>query len=115
MVSHKDTSILDTNSTIDYLRCKQIMSISTLMLIHKIDALCITGYCDTDCTVCPNDQRITGGVCVYLVNSLISWSSSKHKVASTSSTNDKFRSLVQVVAKIAWIQKVLAKLHIKQT
>uniref|UniRef100_A0A803PQB9 Reverse transcriptase Ty1/copia-type domain-containing protein n=1 Tax=Cannabis sativa TaxID=3483 RepID=A0A803PQB9_CANSA len=75
--------------------------------IKVLDRLAITGYSDADWACCPDDRRSVVGYCVYLGDTLVSWSSKKQVVVSRSSTESEYRALAQVSAEIAWIQALL--------
>lgn len=48
------------------------------ILLLKIDFLTLTKYCEAASASYPNDRRSTGGLCEYLGNSRVSWSSGKY-------------------------------------
>lgn len=83
------------------------------ILLHKIDVLYLTRYSNADWVACPNDRKITCGLCVFLGNSLVFWRSGRHKVVFRSSTNADFRSLANTITEISWIQKMLVELYVK--
>ncbi|XP_062086862.1 uncharacterized mitochondrial protein AtMg00810-like [Humulus lupulus] len=74
------------------------------------ERLMITGYSDADWACCVDDRRSVGGYCVYLGDTLISWSSKKQQVVSRSSTESEYRALAQVVAKITWVESLLREI-----
>ncbi|XP_062103555.1 uncharacterized mitochondrial protein AtMg00810-like [Humulus lupulus] len=75
--------------------------------IKYSDQLDITGYSDADWACCPDDRKSVAGYCVYLGDTLVSWSSKKQPVVSRSNTESKYRALANVVAEIVWIQSLL--------
>uniref|UniRef100_A0A803PM38 Integrase catalytic domain-containing protein n=1 Tax=Cannabis sativa TaxID=3483 RepID=A0A803PM38_CANSA len=58
-----------------------------------------------------NDRRSVAGTCVYLGDTLISWSSRKQPVVSRSSTESEYRALAQVAAEMTWVQSLLKELE----
>lgn len=83
--------------------------------IHIVpsDNLTLVGYSDADWACCPDDRRSVGGYCVFLGNSLISWSSKKQSVVARSSTESEYRSLAQHAAEMSWLQELLSELKFK--
>lgn len=72
----------------------------------------VTCYIDIDWASNPDYRRSTSGYCVFLGNSLTSWSSSKHKVVSKSNVESEYHGLANGTAELVWIQSILAKLDI---
>lgn len=62
----------------------------------KIDTLTLCS--DADLAGCPDMRRSTSGYCVYLDENLISWSSKRQQIVSLSSTEAKYRGVVNTVA-----------------
>ncbi|KAM1079012.1 hypothetical protein ACFX2B_013622 [Malus domestica] len=56
---------------------------------------------------CPLDRRSTGGFCIFLGSSLISWSAKKQPKVARSSTEAEYRSLAHTAAELSWISKIL--------
>uniref|UniRef100_A0A803Q4P3 Reverse transcriptase Ty1/copia-type domain-containing protein n=1 Tax=Cannabis sativa TaxID=3483 RepID=A0A803Q4P3_CANSA len=75
------------------------------------DRLSITGFSDADWAFCPNDKRSIAGYCVYLGDTLVSWSSKKQAVVSRSSTESEYRALAHVAAEISWVESLLNELQ----
>uniref|UniRef100_A0A803QCM3 Polyprotein n=1 Tax=Cannabis sativa TaxID=3483 RepID=A0A803QCM3_CANSA len=73
--------------------------------------LAITGFSDADWACCPDDRRNVAGYCIYLRDTLVSWSSKKQAVVSHSSTQSEYKALAQVTAKISWIQALLKEIN----
>ncbi|RVW55878.1 Retrovirus-related Pol polyprotein from transposon RE1 [Vitis vinifera] len=75
----------------------------------------ITFYTDADWASCPNDRHSTSGYYLFLGSNLVSWSSSKQKVVSRSTTESEYRGVANRVAKIAWTESLLRELSITPT
>uniref|UniRef100_A0A803PCU5 Reverse transcriptase Ty1/copia-type domain-containing protein n=1 Tax=Cannabis sativa TaxID=3483 RepID=A0A803PCU5_CANSA len=75
------------------------------------DRLSITGFSDADWACCPDDRRSIASYCVYLGDTLVSWSSKKQVIVSRSSTESEYRALAHVAAEISWVESLLNELH----
>jgi histone deacetylase 1/2 len=72
----------------------------------------ITGFSDADWATSVDDRKSVAGQCVFLGETLISWSSRKQKVVSRSSTESEYRALADLAAEIAWIRSLLTELKL---
>ena len=63
------------------------------LFFHSASDLQHTAYNDVDWVGCPDDRRSTSGHCIFFGSNLVSWSSSKQKVMSCSSTEVEYRAL----------------------
>ncbi|GAU51268.1 hypothetical protein TSUD_412550 [Trifolium subterraneum] len=61
----------------------------------------IAGFLDADWATSTDDRKSTGGQCVFLGETLVSWASRKQKVVSRSSTESEYRSLADLVAEVS--------------
>jgi hypothetical protein len=72
----------------------------------------ITGFSDADWATSIDDRKSMAGQCVFLGETLISWSSRKQKVVSRSSTESEYKALADLAAEIAWIRSLLSELKL---
>lgn len=77
---------------------------STDMGIHR--------FSDVDWATSVDDMKSMDGQCVFLGETLVSWSSRKQNMVSRLSTESEYRALVDLAAEIAWIQSLLAELKL---
>jgi len=78
--------------------------------VGPVDSL--TAYSDVDWTGCPDSRRSTSGYCVYLGDTLVSWSSKRQTTVSRSSAEAEYRAVAHVVAECCWIRQLLQELHL---
>lgn len=57
-------------------------------------------YTDADWATNPDDRKSSAGFCIFLGDSLVSWSSRKQRVVSRSSTESEYRALADGAAEI---------------
>ena len=73
----------------------------------------ITAYSNADWAGCPDTRRSTSGFCVFLGNSLISWSSKRQTTVSRSSAEAEYRAIANAVSECSWLRHLLAELLVK--
>lgn len=72
--------------------------------------LSLYGFCDADWGVAHEHRKSISGYCVFLSNSLVSWSSKRQHVVSRSSTESEYRAIEDVACELAWISSLLQEL-----
>lgn len=80
--------------------------------LKSSSTLDIMAYSNSDWASDQDDRKSTSGYCVFLGNSLISWSARKQPTVSRSSTEAEFRSLTQTTCEVLWLQALLLELRI---
>ncbi|XP_039827503.1 uncharacterized mitochondrial protein AtMg00810-like [Panicum virgatum] len=73
----------------------------------------ITVYSDADWAGYPDTRRSTSGFCVFLGNSLISWSSKRQTTVSRSTAEAEYRAIANAVAECSWLRHLLGELLCK--
>lgn len=81
--------------------------------LKKAAELSLIGFSDADWGSDPNDGRSVSGHCVFFGNNIVSWHSRKQQTVSRSITEAEYRSLIELVAEITWIQSLLSQLQCK--
>jgi hypothetical protein len=71
----------------------------------------LISYIDADWGGCPDTRRSTSRYCVFLSDSLISWSSKRQPTLSRSSVEAEYRGVANVVSESCWIHNLLLELH----
>ncbi|KAL1196242.1 Retrovirus-related Pol polyprotein from transposon RE1 [Cardamine amara subsp. amara] len=63
---------------------------------------------------CKNTRRSTTGFCIFLGQSIISWSAKRQDSVSRSSTEAEYRAMSETTSEITWISNLLRDLRIPQ-
>nr|KYP62214.1 Copia protein [Cajanus cajan] len=74
----------------------------------------IAGFSDADWATSVDDRKSMAGQCVFLGDTLVSWSSRKQQVVSRSSTESEYRALADLAAEITWTRSLLTELKLPQ-
>jgi hypothetical protein len=78
--------------------------------LHGFSPSDITAYTDVDWVGCPDTRRSTSGYCVFLGESLVSWSSKRQPTVSRSSAEAEYRGIANAVTDCTWLQHLLGEL-----
>lgn len=71
--------------------------------IHGSQDLSIMAYSDADWAGCPHTRRSTSGFCVFLGDTLVSWSSKCQPTVSRSSAKAEYRAVANAAAECIWL------------
>lgn len=85
-------------------------TMSTGLLIQPSPSNTITGLLNADWATNIHDWKSIAINCVFLGNSLISWSSKKQTIVICSSTESKYRALTHASVEVTWIWNLLNKI-----
>jgi hypothetical protein len=106
----------DTHSALIKRILRYVQGTSTFGLhLHGFSTPEITAYTDADWAGCPDTRRSTSGYCVFLGDSLVSWSSKRQPTVSRSSAEAEYRGVANAVAECCWLRHLLGELHINIT
>jgi hypothetical protein len=70
-----------------------------------------TAYSDADWAGCLDTRRSMSGFCVFLSDSLISWSSKRQTTVSCLSAEAGYRVVANTVAECSWLRHLLGEQH----
>ncbi|GKV36121.1 hypothetical protein SLEP1_g44289 [Rubroshorea leprosula] len=68
-------------------------------------------FTDADWAGCIDTRQSVSGYCLFLGNSLISWSSKKQHTVARSSTEVEYHALANAAAEVLWVRQLLFKLY----
>jgi histone deacetylase 1/2 len=87
-------------------------SINHGILISANQSTELLAYSDADWAGCPDTRRSTSGYCVFLGDSLVSWSSKRQTTVSRSSAEAEYRAVANAAAECCWLRNLLHELHV---
>nr|GEW14878.1 ribonuclease H-like domain-containing protein [Tanacetum cinerariifolium] len=79
--------------------------------LHVSSTTQLSAYTDADWVGCPVTRRSTSGYCVFLGDTLLSWSAKRQVTLFRSSAEAEYRGVANVVAETAWIRNLLCELQ----
>lgn len=114
-IVNKLSQFLQFPTTIHWQAVKRVLrylkgTLSHGLSILKSNTLQIIAFSDVDWACCVDDRKSIAAYCVFIGDSLVSWSSKKQHVVSRSSTESEYRSLAHVAAEVSWIQSLLSEI-----
>lgn len=71
----------------------------------------LTAYSDADWDACPDSRLSFTGYCMFLGDSLISWSSKKQQTVSRSSSEAEYRGMADATCELIWLTNLLQEMH----
>ncbi|XP_020677694.1 uncharacterized protein LOC110096213 [Dendrobium catenatum] len=75
--------------------------------------LLLRTFSDEDWASDPMSRKSTSGFCMFLGDTLVSWTVKKKTTVSRSSTESEYRALASATADTIWIRRLLADFGIK--
>jgi hypothetical protein len=87
-------------------------TLSTGLLIRRLDSTLLSAFSNADWADCSDDRKSTSRFVVFLGSNLVSWSAKKQSTISRSSTEAKYKSMANAIARLMWVQALLRELHI---
>ncbi|KAK4351562.1 hypothetical protein RND71_030875 [Anisodus tanguticus] len=79
--------------------------------LYPLSASTLASYTDANWGGCPDTRRFTSGYCMFLGDSLVSWSAKRQSVLSGSSVEAEYRGVANVVSESCWLRNLLLELH----
>jgi hypothetical protein len=80
--------------------------------IHSSPSTAMVAYSDADWAGCPDTRRSTSGYCVFLGDTLVSWSSKRQTVVSRSSAEVEYRGVANAKVECRWLRHLLQELYV---
>jgi hypothetical protein len=87
-------------------------TMDTGITISATPSTTLKAYSDADWAGCPDTRRSTSGFCVFLGDSLVSWSSKRQTTVSRSSAEAEYRAVANAAAECCWLRNLLRELHV---
>jgi hypothetical protein len=81
------------------------------LVLHHSSTHFLVAYSDADWAGCPDTRRSTSGLCMYLGDNLISWSSRRQTTVSCSSFEAEYCAVATCVAESCWVRQILQEPH----
>jgi hypothetical protein len=81
--------------------------------IHPLSSSAMVAYSDAGWVGCPYTRCSTSVYCVFLSDSLVSWSSKRQTVVSRSSAEVEYRGVANTTAECRWLRSLLRELHVE--
>lgn len=78
--------------------------------LGRSDKMELVAYSDADWAGCPDTRRSTSGFCVFLGDTMVSWSSKRQTTVSRSSAEAEYRGVANAVAECTWLRHLLGEL-----
>jgi hypothetical protein len=80
------------------------------LLLRASAELAIMAYSDADWGGCPDTRHSTSGFCIFLGDSLVSWSSKRQATVSRSNAEAEYRAVANAAAECIWVRQLLGEL-----
>ncbi|XP_066354306.1 uncharacterized mitochondrial protein AtMg00810-like [Miscanthus floridulus] len=80
--------------------------------ISATPSIALKVYSDADWAGCPDTRRSMFGYCIFLGDSLVSWSSKRQTTVSRSSAETEYRAVANAAAECCWLRNLLQELHV---
>jgi hypothetical protein len=81
------------------------------LLLRASATLDVTVYSGADWGGCPATHCSTSRFCVFLSDSIASWSSKRQRTVSRSSVEAEYRDVANAAAECIWLRQLLGELH----
>jgi hypothetical protein len=81
------------------------------VFLRASSSTALTAHTDVDWVGCPDTRHSTSGFCIFLGDTLISWSSKRQAVVSRSSAEAEYCGVANAVAECCWLRNLLCELH----
>jgi hypothetical protein len=68
--------------------------------LYRCSSQDLTAYGDANWAGCSDTRKSTSGICVFLGNNLVSWSSKRQQIESRSSAEAEYRAVTNCIAEM---------------